>query len=100
MYTILGMTSVLASPEPIAHWVKSQQKNRFWISIGYTEQIMCVLSSVSWCILMREGISFLTPFLPQSNFAADSNKETIPSWSVDWRVTARALHHDAASCDS
>lgn len=89
IYGLLDMTAFPSRAMSIADWMVSKQQEVF-VPIDYSASLSQVLCTVTWAILMKGGLQFLTKFKVFSG-ENDSSSPSLPSWVIDWKLAADIL---------
>jgi hypothetical protein len=86
------MTDFAAKPMSFDNWIVARVTDKF-VPIDYSADYVSVLTAVTWNLLMKGGLALLARFKVLStveNDASDSEHK-VPSWVIDWRLTATCL---------
>lgn len=88
IYGILGMTRCPAKPMPIQDWVMARHTEVF-IPIDYDADLTMILCAVTWVVLMKGGLRALARFKVFDMDHHGAFWGSLPSWVIDWRLSAR-----------
>ena len=88
IYGIIGMTDYPAKPMRIQDWLTARQSAVF-IPIDYAADLTSIMCAVTWVLLMKDGPSILAQFKVNTQKDDGSCGQSLPSWVIDWRISAR-----------
>jgi hypothetical protein len=92
VYGILGLTNYPSQSMSIKEWEKARRSSLF-IPVDYSCTWDAVTSAVTWVTLMTEGLALIAKF---KILDAKEENPTLPSWAIDWRITARCFRRQRA----
>jgi hypothetical protein len=92
VYGILGLTSYPSKSMSIKEWEEARRSSLF-IPVDYSTTWDAVTSAVTWVTLMTEGLALIAKF---KILDAKEENSTLPSWAIDWRITARCFRRRRA----
>ena len=87
VYGILGLTSYPSQSMSIKEWEEARKSSLF-IPVDYSSTWDAVTSAVTWVTLMTEGLALIAKF---KILDAKEENPTLPSWAIDWRITAQCF---------
>ena len=96
IYGIIGMTGFPAKPMRIEDWLTARQSEVF-IPIDYSADLTSIMCAVTWTLLMRDDLRVLAEY---KVFSADDDgtcAQSIPSWVIDWRLSAQFFNNCPSS---
>jgi hypothetical protein len=92
VYGILGLTSYPSQSMSMKEWEEARRSSLF-IPVDYSSSWDAVTSAVTWVTLMTEGLALIAKF---KMLDAKEENSTLPSWAIDWRITARCFRRRRA----
>ncbi|KAB2107811.1 hypothetical protein AG0111_0g3646 [Alternaria gaisen] len=92
VYGILGLTSYLSKSMSIKEWEEARRSSLF-LPVDYSTTWDAVTSAVTWVTLMTEGPALIAKF---KILDAKEEDSTLPSWAIDWHITARCFRRQRA----
>ncbi|CAN9288346.1 unnamed protein product [Alternaria alternata] len=92
VYGILGLTSYPSKSMSIKEWEEARRSSLF-IPVDYSTTWDAVTSAVTWVTLMTEGLALIAKF---KILDAKEENSTLPSWAIDWHITARCFRGQRA----
>jgi len=96
IYAVLGMTGCPAKPVSTREWMGARQhESDAFIPIDYSADLISILSTATWVMLMTEYSIPLMYVLTQCTSSAGPSRDSLPSWVVDWQVAARTLQRSS-----
>jgi hypothetical protein len=86
IYAILGITVFPAKPMSVMDWVTVREfEDTPFLPIDYSADLSTILCTLTWAILMTDGLQPLVHIMPQHKSFASTGNSSLPSWVIDYK---------------